>query len=340
LLLSMIALKKLRKPGSTTTAYRTLMKRLRLVYFLLLSCLAFSRCSEFIEPSISGGQVTLNAPANGALSANYTMNFWWGEVDGALNYRLQVVTPGFDTLQALVADTLIKSNKIALTLAPGNYQWRVRAENGSTQTPYSAARRFTIASSSIKQQKVQLGAPANNYLTNLAPLALSWNSLYGATRYRLQIDTNSFTDTTRLVYNQATPALGLSVALQKDQNYQWRVRAENDTTRSLWSAINTFTYDHTPPGLVTLALPLSGQTTSLPLALSWNAAPTATRYRLYVLKSDSTTVYSAAFPVQLTSTTYTLNQGSSGERLYWRVSAVDAAGNEGKPGALRNFIVQ
>ncbi len=316
------------------------MKRFQLVFFLLLTVLVLQSCREFIEPSIAGRQVTLNAPSDGALGASYTVNFWWTEVDDALNYRLQIVTPGFDTLQALVADTVVKTNKIVFTLAPGSYQWRVRAENGSTQTPYSAARRFTIASSSVKLQKVQLMAPANSYLTNQSQLNFSWSGLYGATRYRLQVDTNSFTDTTKLVYNQATPALQLSVNLQKDQNYQWRVRAENDTARSLWSAINTFTYDHTPPGQVTLTLPLSGQTATLPLALSWNTAPTATRYRLYVLKSDSATVYSSTFPVQLTTTGYTLSQGTSGERLYWRVSAVDAAGNEGRASALRNFLVQ
>lgn len=316
------------------------MKSLRLVFFLLLSCLAFAGCREFIEPSIAGRQVTLNAPSNGALTANYTVNFWWGEVDDALSYRLQIVTPGFDTLQALVADTLVKTNKVALNLAPGSYQWRVRAENGSTQTPYSAARRFGVANSSIKQQKVQLGAPANNYLTNASPFAFSWSNLYGAVRYRLQIDTNSFIDTTKLVYNQATPALQISLALTRDQNYQWRVRAENDTARSVWSAVNTFTYDHTPPGQVALALPVSGQSSALPIALSWNATPTATRYRLYVLKADSATVYSSTFPVLLGTTSYSLSQGTSGERLYWRVSAVDAAGNEGKSSALRNFVLQ
>ena len=316
------------------------MRKLQLAFFLLLACVGLQSCREFLEPSISGRAVTLNAPAGSTLTTSYTVNFWWEGVDDALSYRLQVVTPGFDTLQALVADTSVKANKLALTLSPGSYQWRVRAENGSSQTAYSAARRFTVASSSVKQQKVQLGAPANNYLTNSSPLVFSWSSLYGATRYRLQVDTSSFTDTTKLVYNQATPALQLSLALARDQNYQWRVRAENDTARSLWSAVNTFTYDHTPPGQVALTSPASGQTITLPLALSWSAVPTATRYRLYVLKSDSTTVYSSTFPVQLSTNSYSLSQGASGERVYWRVSAVDAAGNEGKVSALRNFVVQ
>ena len=316
------------------------MKRLRPVFILLLSALALTACKEFLEPSIAGSAVTLNAPSNGALSANYTVNFWWNEVDDALSYRLQIVTPGFDTLQALVADTSVKTNKIALNLTPGSYQWRVRAENGSSQTPYSAARRFTVASSSVKLQKVQLGAPGNNFLTNQTPLVFSWSSLYGATRYRLQIDTNSFTDTTKLVYNQATPALQISIALLRDQNYQWRVRAENDTARSMWSAVSSFTYDHTPPGQVSLALPASGQTSALPIALSWNAVATATRYRLYVLKADSATVYSSTFPLLQSSTSYPFSQGVSGERIYWRVSALDAAGNEGKSSAVRNFVVQ
>jgi hypothetical protein len=311
----------------------------QITFLLFISSLLYS-CKDFIEPSIKDRQVTLNAPANNAQSTNYTVNFWWEEVEDALKYRLLIVTPKFDTVSVLVADTVIKGNKFAISLSPGTYQWRVRAENGSTQTAYSAPRQFTVLFSSIKQQKVQLGAPANNLLTNQPTLTFTWGNMYGATKYRLQLDTNSFTDETKLVYNQLTPAQQITYILRKEKAYQWRIRAENDTAQSQWSNINNFNYDHTPPAPVTLVAPANSQSVSLPVALQWNPATTATAYKVYVFKGDSTSKYNNSFPVQINTTTYNFNQGSFGERIYWKVTAIDAAGNESTASIMRSFILQ
>jgi hypothetical protein len=164
--------------------------------------------------------------------------------------------------------------------------------------------------------------------------------LYGATRFRLQIDTANFTDTAKLVYNQATPGLSLKFSLTKDASYQWRVRAENDTASSLWSAVNSFTYDHTPPAKPSLTSPAKGATVSLPVNLQWGAVNGAARYKLYVMKSDSVTTYNNTFPMPLSANSYSFNLGAFNERIYWRITAIDAAGNESQGSELRNFTVQ
>lgn len=73
--------------------------------------IVISSCKEFIEPSINKSQVYLEAPANNYQSAKYGVNFWWDEVSGALYYRLQIVTPNFDTIGSLVLDSVIAGNK-------------------------------------------------------------------------------------------------------------------------------------------------------------------------------------------------------------------------------------
>lgn len=313
-----------------------------LSYIFLLSALIFSltSCSEIFEPSITNRQVQLNAPANNYQSTSYTISFWWNEVENATKYRLQVVTPRFDSVAALVVDTLITSNKFSINLSPGSYQWKVRAENGSTRTTYSTAQSFNIVFSSIKQQKVQLGAPANNLLTNQSTLTFNWSSLYGATQYRLEIDSNNFVDESKVLYNQVLPGQQASFTLNKDHTYQWRVRAENDTAQAQWSVINNFTYDHTPPAQVQLLSPANNAGVSLPVNLQWSAVTTASKYKLYVLKSDSTTLYNNSFPMVISTTSYSLNLGTLGDRLYWKVTAVDAAGNESPVSTLRNFTLQ
>jgi len=311
---------------------------LTVCFFLAIALL--NSCKEFIEPDISKSKVTLEAPYNNYQSTIYTVNFWWDELPDALHYRLQIVTPSFDSVGSLVLDSLVAGNKFAVNLVPGKYQWRVSAENGSSSTAFSVARSFVVANSSIKQQSVQLSSPANNTLTNHGAVTFSWGSLYGATGYRLEIDTNNFQNESTVIYNQLVPGQQVNFTFPKDQIYQWRVRAENDTAQSQWSAINIITYDHTPPAQVSLSSPANNQTISLPVSMQWSAVASAVKYKLYVFQSDSTTAYNQNFPMVLTTTNYSFNLGISGNRVYWKVSAIDATGNEGQASVLRSFVLQ
>jgi uncharacterized protein YegP (UPF0339 family) len=307
---------------------------------IALAIVLFCSCRDIIEPSITNRQVQLRAPAESYQSTSYTLNFWWNEVEDALKYHLQVVSGTFDAPNSLVLDTIIKGNKFVSTFTPGSYQWRVRAENGSTQTAYALARSFEVVFSSLKQQKPQIGSPVNNFLTNQGSVMLGWNAIYGATKYHLQIDSNNFADESQLVYDQMTPAQQFKYVLGKDANYQWRVRAENDTAQSQWSSVNYFTYDHTPPAKPVLSAPANNTNISLPIALSWGQVSTAVRYKLYVYKSDSTTPFSSSFPMTLTTNNYSFNQGTLSDQVYWRVTALDAAGNESQVSELRSFTIQ
>jgi hypothetical protein len=310
-----------------------------ILIMLTIACL-LSSCDAIIEPSIAKKAVQPEAPVNGYQSINYTINFWWDEVDNALSYHLQVVTPSFESPGSLVLDTVIKKNTFSFSLNPGNYQWRVLAQNGSSQTAFTTPRSFNIASTSIKLQAVQLLLPANNALTNQEKIAFQWSSLYGATSYRLEIDTNSFADESAVLYNQAIPGQLLTFTLPKDQTYQWRVRAENDTAQSQWSEVNMITYDHTAPAQVTLSSPADAVTLPSPVSLQWNPTPSAVKYKLYVYQSDGATIYNQSFPMVLNTTSYSFGLGKSGYKVYWAVSAVDAAGNEGQLSTLRSFVLQ
>lgn len=308
--------------------------------FLCSIVLLLSACDAIIEPSISKKIIQPEAPSDQYQSTSYTVNFWWDEVDHALSYRLQVVKPDFSNPGSLVLDTIVKKNTFAFTLSPGNYQWRVLAQNGSSETAYSTPRNLSVAAGSIKQQAVQLSSPANNLVTNQSPVLLQWSSLYGATKYQLEIDTNNFADENTLVYNQTIATEQYSFSFPRDGVYQWRVKAQNDTAQAQWSVVNVITYDHTPPAAVILSAPADAATLPLPVSLQWNAAGGATKYKLYVYKSDGTTLYSQSFPMVLTTTSYSFNQGGSGDKLYWTVTALDAAGNESAAATKRSFTLQ
>lgn len=111
---------------------------MRKTLLYMLAVLAFlSGCRDFIEPSIENRKVILLAPGNNTADSLYNQNFWWEPVNDALGYRLQVVTPSFDSINRMIIDTLVQDNKFMLTLEPGRFSWRVRAENGSSNSFYS-----------------------------------------------------------------------------------------------------------------------------------------------------------------------------------------------------------
>ncbi|WP_256014137.1 hypothetical protein [Desertivirga xinjiangensis] len=306
---------------------------------VLLAIMA-SACKEIFEPSIAKHDVALLSPADNYISNKYSVMFWVEPIDDALFYRLQVVSPDFDTMDALILDTLINTNKFSFTLDPGEYQWRVSAENGSSKTAYSLPRSFIINFSSIEQQRVMLSAPANHLITNQANILFRWMSLFGADQYRLQIDTNNFADESAMLVNKLTSNIEMMEVLTRDQVYYWRVRAEADTVQSLWSVINSVRFDTTPPGRVSLKTPLKGERRSLPVVLQWNTTPSAKRYKLYALKSDSSSLFDTDFPLIVNGTGYTFNRGQPEDSIYWKVSAIDEAGNEGESSELRNFILR
>jgi len=319
------------------------MKLRPFLYLLLMlapGTALLSSCDDIIEPSINKKQVQLEAPADQYQSTSYTVNFWWDAVDHALSYHLQAVSSTFAAPGGLVLDTVVNTYKFSYTLNPGNYQWRVMAENGSTQTAWSAPRSFTIIAGSIKQQSVQLSAPANNLLTSQGAATFQWSSLYGANAYQFEIDTNNFVNESADVSNQLIPGQQLNFTFPKAQTYQWRVRAQNDTAQAQWSPVYVVTYDNIPPGQVTLTAPANAATVSLPVALQWNPVATAVKYKLYVYQSDQVTPYNSSFPMALSNTSYSFNLGSSGNTIYWKVTALDAAGNESQASNINNFVLQ
>lgn len=308
---------------------------------LALLALAFSltSCKEFIEPSLEHQKIKAIAPAEGTETSSYQLTFWWeGHVD-ALAYRLQVVAPSFAAAQQMILDTLVKTDRFTYTLDPGNYQWRVRAENGSSQTAY-VTNSFKVYPSTLTEQSVQLVAPAHQLYTANATLSYQWLKLFGASAYRLQIDRNNFSNEQNLDVNVLTDNLSYSHTLLTEGNYQIRVRAENATENSKWSAVRTMTYDISPPAQVSLSSPANRQTLAKPFNLTWSAINDATQYELAVYQSDSVTLYHSSFPQLLNTTSYNFNMGSAGENLVWRVRAIDRAGNKGIWSNYFSFTIQ
>ncbi|MBB6273350.1 hypothetical protein HDF26_003810 [Pedobacter cryoconitis] len=306
---------------------------------LVVLLFLFAGCREFIEPSLGGKRVTLLGPGDKAESINYDQTFWWETHDDALKYRLQIVSPKFDSVTKFIADTLMTGNKFLASLDPGKYEWRVRPENGSSKGDYTT-RSFIIYASSIKEQSVQVTLPGAGFITNAASQRFEWLKLFGAQSYRLQIDNNNFSDENKLVLNTLTTNLNFTQVIPSDGSYQWRVRAEAGADNSKWSVVRTFIYDITPPAKVVLSAPENNQSVSKPVKLVWNTFADADKYELKVCRGDTSTLFNSNFPMTLSAGTYTLNEGESATKVFWKVRAIDKAGNKGAYSDFFSFTIQ
>ncbi|MBB6502643.1 hypothetical protein [Pedobacter cryoconitis] len=308
----------------------------KLLTLLVISFFALTGCREFIEPSLGGKTVALLAPGDKLESTIYQQTFWWETHEDALRYRVQIVTPKFDSVAKLIADSVVVGNKLLYSLDPGKYEWRVRPENGSSKGEYTT-RSFTIYPSSIKDQTVLVNAPATGLVTGAGNISFEWLKLFGTQNYRLQIDDNNFADETKLTLNAVTANLTYLLKAPAEGTYQWRVRAEAGADNSKWSTVRTFTYDITPPAKVVLTAPGNKQSVAKPVKMLWNSITDADRYELNVFKGDSTI---APVVQSLATNTYTYNDGDSTVKIYWKVRAIDKAGNKGAFSDLFSFIIQ
>lgn len=310
--------------------------KLLLVFLAALPVLlAHTSCSEVFEYSIAQEQVVILSPGPDYRTNNYTLTFWWEKVEGATRYELQVVSPRFDSVRTLAVDTVVAGNKFACSLAPGTYQWRLRAVNGSSRTEYFT-RTLYIDATALPAQAVLLTGPADNAALN-ASAAFRWETLYGAQRYRLQVDSLNFAAGAAPLFDQLVTGTEYTYAFPGEGHFQWRVRAENDQEQSQWSRVRRVTYDATPPASVALTAPANNAVNQpVQVPLRWTAGQPGDSFKIFLYKNTENNLvhtFSAA------TNTYSYN-GAKGEVIFWRVKAVDAAGNESDFSPLWKFTVQ
>lgn len=307
--------------------------------FLLLPLL--TSCSDIFEKNMEKETVQLLVPANGEVSYQLTNTFIWEEVDKVEYYNIEIVSPSFDSLSSIILDSNVTSVYFVYTLSPGEYQWRVRAENSSSVSPYTTYS-LTIGNDTLEDlssKNVLILSPSNGLVTNQLSFSFSWYTTPYADDYRLEIATPDFNGTP-LISPVITSETSYSYSFSEEGNYQWRVRAQNQLSNSLYTTYS-LTIDTTSPHVPTLVTPAANVTlTDSVVTLYWDRGITSGS-ALYdsVYIYDDTLVYLPvkAVKTQNTSGTHTLN---TSEDYFWRVRSFDAAGNKSNYSATRKFSVQ
>jgi hypothetical protein len=304
------------------------------IFIVLFTCCQ----KDFIETDLDGKLVSILAPSDQDTVSTTTPLFWWNELDGALNYHLQIVYPDFNSPQSLLYDTLVGADRFYPDLNPGHtYYWRIRPENGSSNGDW-VIRSLTIDSTvSLSVQAVVITSPSTNgYSTSASTIAFSWNVIPGATFYRIDI-TNASNGSS--VTNASTSVNSFSYTFPQG-NYSFNIRAENASSFTSWS-VRTFSIDQTAPVAPQLVLPTNGTFYSNPPAsvnFDWTNAIDALTDSLSI-STDSTFVTGIQVAVLLNSSqsNYTWSNAQGATTYYWRVRSADAAGNRSNYSSIFKF---
>jgi len=166
---------------------------------------------------------TLLSPADGATVAQ-PLTLDWADLEGAVNYRVQIDDSSSFTSPLTVDQTVFGSQFTAPTLPTRQHWWRVRGTNSAgTAGPFSVVRSFTPTA---------LPPPAAPTLrtpfdgaTPAQPVAFDWDAVSGAATYRIQIDDSSnFSSPVVDTTNEASAFTAPTLAATQ---HWWRVLAIN-----------------------------------------------------------------------------------------------------------------
>lgn len=295
-------------------------------------CLTFYNCEDILEEDISDDIVFTIYPTEDLIIESNVVNFQWNTLEGSDDYRLQI----FNTSQVKLVDTLIARTQITIPLSEGNYQWRVRGENSAYQSTYSLPVSFVVnESEDLASQQVILSSPVSNFMTNSNNFTLSWNSLSAADYYNFQLINNTLGGI--IVFQQnniLNNTLTLnSTILSQDGNYTWKIKGVNGVSETVFSS-RDFSLDTTLPNQPVNGLPANNsiQTINQNINFNWSIGAdsgviqSSISYRIEISNDINFSTILQASNISTNSFQQLFN--STGD-YYWRVRAVDAAGNNG-----------
>ena len=277
---------------------------------------------SFITETPTLAAPTLISPADNSTEIVLTgTTSQWSAVNTATSYEYQLddnasfTSPLSNSVTTLTAST-------GTLIAGTTYYWRVRAINGTGNSPWSVVWSFITETPTLAAPT--LINPGNNSTgVLLVGTTLQWSSVNTATSYEYQLDDNS--SFTSPLSNSVTTLTAPTGTLIAGTTYYWRVRAINGTGNSPWSVVWSFITEIPTLAAPTLISPADNSTGVLVAGttLQWNSVTTAISYE-YQLDDNS----SFTSPLSNSVTTLTASTGTliAGTTYYWRVRAGNGAG--------------
>lgn len=281
---------------------------------------------------------SLSNPSNSATCQSTSLTLSWNGVSGATSYDVRV-DDNNDFSSPVISQTDIAATSVSTSgLSAGTtYYWAVRTRNGCDKySSWTDSRSFTTAAAALSAPTP--GSPANGDGCQALSVALSWNSISGATSYSLQVDNNDDFSSPIINKNDLASNEYTITGLSEGSTYYWRVSAGNACgAASSWSSSRNFTTSVTPstPSLSEPANSATCQTVNL--SLSWNSISGAVAYDIRIDDNSdfSSPVVNQTDVVTTASSVSGLNAGTT---YNWAVRAKNSCGIYSSWSDSRSFV--
>jgi hypothetical protein len=295
-------------------------------------------CKEFFEEDLSDSEVIMLAPFDSAKIVYAQQQFKWEPVYGAEWYNIRIVSPDFDQIELFLIDSNVVETSFNTELSPGSYQWAVQAANYSSQTPYVIYSLTIDTNKAFTNNHVDLLNPDNIYI-NSEDLTFSWFNVENADRYRFEIRNDEWSGGL-LYYSKDIIENTVDVRLLEG-NYYWGVKAYDSKT----NAETAFSYkqiliDLTQPKRSELILPDANDTIrGNAVTLKWSREQDSGSpvFDSLIISRDSE-FSDILINLEITDTVYSIQPDPG--NYYWKVKALDKAGNKSDFSTYRKFTYE
>ncbi len=318
------------------------MKKLNKIIILSIGIMFFFSCDDILEEDISNDSVLVSLPLSGAIIEGNNVQFVWESLEGADNYRVQVINSN----QIRTVDSLVSATVFSYNLDSGNYQWRVRGENFAYSTAYNFPIDFTVKESNdLGGQVVNLQTPSENFYTNAPITIFNWEKIGAADTYDFQIikklngEQGVFQDTG--ISENSISIDG--TLLDEDAEYIWKVKAINSLTETEFSQ-RSFFIDTQAPNQPSLSTPNDEHTIGAStVTFNWTNGADTGEIKSNItntLEISTDSNFGTIFHSVETENNSVQYEFTNLNTYYWRVKAIDVAGNESDYSIVRSIIVE
>lgn len=314
-------------------------------FLSLLSLIFFISCDDILEENINSDLVTPITPTSNSTIINNVVTFSWEALDGADEYRLQVMDIAQNN--TIVLDSLVSGTSFQHPINPGNYQWRIRGENFAYESAYSFPINFTVqASSDLTNQLVILNTPTDNLYSNSTNLLFTWNSLAFADSYTFELVKNLNGQTTVFQQSNITGTnQGVNASVfNVDAEYIWKVKAINTSTETTYSQRSIY-LDRQAPNQPALVTPdneaiITGTTIDFTWSVGQDTGNVQSEVRSVLEIAQDANFNTIIETITVTNGTSQQVTVPSLGTYYWRVQTKDAAENSSTYSSNRSFTAE